>query len=69
MRSQNFRRLLLGTPSWEGFVVEQLINAAPTAQANFYRTCNGAKIDPALEFRSDQTWVVEIKRSSPPTVS
>jgi hypothetical protein len=30
--------------SWEGFVVEQLINAAPTAQASFYRTSNGAEL-------------------------
>lgn len=55
--------------SWEGFVVEQLINAAPTAQASFYRTSNGAEVDLVLEFRSGQTWVVEIKRSSAPTVS
>jgi predicted AAA+ superfamily ATPase len=55
--------------SWEGFVVEQLINAAPTAQASFYRTSNGAEVDLVLEFRGGQTWVVEIKRSSAPTVS
>lgn len=55
--------------SWEGFVVEQLINAAPNAQASFYRTSNGAEVDLVLEFRSGQTWVIEIKRSSSPTVS
>ena len=55
--------------SWEGFVVEQLINAAPTAQASFYRTSNGAEVDLVLEFRSGQAWVIEIKRSSAPTVS
>ena len=55
--------------SWEGFVVEQLINAAPTAQASFYRTSNGAEVDLVLEFRGGQTWVIEIKRSSAPTVS
>jgi predicted AAA+ superfamily ATPase len=54
---------------WEGFVVEQLINAAPMAQASFYRTSNGAEVDLVLEFRSGQTWVIEIKRSSAPTVS
>lgn len=55
--------------SWEGFVVEQLINAAPSAQASFYRTSNGAEVDLVLEFRNSQTWVIEIKRSSAPSVS
>jgi predicted AAA+ superfamily ATPase len=55
--------------SWEGFVIEQLINAAPTAQSSFYRTSNGAEVDLVLEFRSGETWIVEIKRSSAPTVS
>jgi hypothetical protein len=55
--------------SWEGFVVEQLINAAPGAQASFYRTSNGAEVDLVLEFRNSQTWVIEIKRSSAPSVS
>jgi len=55
--------------SWEGFVVEQLINAAPTAQASFYRTSNGAEVDLVFEFRGGQTWVIEVKRSSAPTVS
>jgi predicted AAA+ superfamily ATPase len=55
--------------SWEGFVVEQLITAAPTAQASFYRTSNGAEVDLVLEFRDGQRWVIEIKRSSAPRVS
>ncbi len=64
---------VLGHPvagsSWEGFVVEQLVNAAPNAQASFYRTSNGAEVDLVLTFRTQQTWVIEIKRSSAPTVS
>lgn len=64
---------VLGHPvagaSWEGFVIEQLVNAAPQAQASFYRTSNGAEVDLVLEFRNGQTWVIEIKRSSAPTVS
>ena len=64
---------VLGHPiagsSWEGFVMEQLINAAPQAQASFYRTSNGAEVDLVLTFRNQQTWVIEIKRSSAPTVS
>jgi len=55
--------------SWEGFVIEQLINAAPQAQANFYRTSNGAEVDLVLTFRNQQTWTIEIKRSSAPAVS
>lgn len=64
---------VLGHPvagsSWEGFVVEQLVNAAPNAQASFYRTSNGAEVDLVLTFCTQQTWVIEIKRSSAPTVS
>ena len=64
---------VLGHPvagsSWEGFVIEQLINAAPQAQASFYRTSNGAEVDLVLTFRNQQTWTLEIKRSSAPTVS
>ena len=64
---------VLGHPiagsSWEGFVMEQLINAAPQAQACFYRTSNGAEVDLVLTFRNQQTWVIEIKRSSAPNVS
>jgi predicted AAA+ superfamily ATPase len=64
---------VLGHPvagsSWEGFVVEQLVNAAPNAQASFYRTSNGAELDLVLTFRHQKTWAIEIKRSSAPTVS
>ena len=55
--------------SWEGFVLEQLLGVAPQAQANFYRTSHGAEADLVLTFRSGETWVLEIKRSSAPTVS
>lgn len=64
---------LLGHPvagsSWEGFVIEQLVNAAPQAQASFYRTSNGAELDLVLTFRNQHTWAIEVKRSSAPTVS
>lgn len=55
--------------SWEGFVVEQLLAAAPGAEASFYRTSHGAEADLVMTFRTGETWVVEIKRSSAPTVS
>ena len=55
--------------SWEGFVIEQLIAAATRAEASFYRTSHGAEADLVLGFRDGDTWVVEIKRASAPTVS
>lgn len=64
---------VLGHPvagaSWEGFVIEQLLAAAPHAEASFYRTAHGAEADLVLGFRNGETWVVEIKRASAPTVS
>lgn len=56
-------------PSWEGFVIEQLISAAPQAEASFYRTSHGAEADLVLSFRNGEVWVIEIKRSSAPTAS
>lgn len=55
--------------SWEAHVLEQVIAAAPQAQATFYRTSHGAECDLVLTAPSGQTWVCEIKRSSAPTVS
>lgn len=62
---------LLGHPvvgaSWEGFVIEALIAAAPRGtEANFYRTSNGHEIDLLLTLPSGQLWAMEIKRSSAP---
>ena len=55
--------------SWEAHVLEQLIAAAPRAQASFYRTSHGAECDLVLTAPSGQTWACEIKRSSAPSVS
>lgn len=55
--------------TWEGLVIEQLLAAAPSVEASFYRTAHGAEADLVLRFRDGETWVVEIKRSSAPTVS
>lgn len=60
---------LLGHPvagtSWEGFVVESLLAAAPDwTRASFYRTATGAEIDLALELPGNQRWAVEIQRST-----
>ena len=62
---------VLGHPiagaSWEGFVIETLIRAAPErAQASFYRTAAGAEIDLILELPGNRVWAVEIKRGLAP---
>ncbi len=64
---------VLGHPitgaSWEGFVIETLLAAAPeTTQANFYRTAAGAEIDLVLTLPGDRLWAIEIKRSLTPKV-
>jgi len=53
--------------SWEGFVVEQLLAAAPEgAQGFFYRTSGGAEIDLLLSFPGGRLWAIEVKRSLTP---
>ena len=54
-------------PSWEGFVVENLVVAAPPgAKAWFYRTSAGAEIDLLLEWGPKRRWAIEVKRSLSP---
>ena len=49
--------------SWEGFVIEHLLAAAPRRlTASFYRTSAGAEIDLVLEGTGGETWAIEIKR-------
>lgn len=49
--------------SWEGFVIETLLQAAPwRAQASFYRTAAGAEVDLVIEHKNGRRWVIEIKR-------
>ena len=57
--------------SWEGFIIENLLSAAPqNTQASFYRTQGGAEIDLVLELGGKNgTWAIEIKRSLSPTPS
>ena len=53
--------------SWEGFVVENLIAAAPFGtDVWFYRTRAGAEIDLLLHLPDRRLWAIEIKRSSAP---
>lgn len=67
------REDVLGHPvagaSWEGFVIETLIAAAPEGtQAHFYRTSAGAEIDLLLTLPGGRLWAIEIKRSLSPKV-
>ncbi len=60
---------LLGHPvvsgSWEGFVIENLIAAAPEGTVPlFYRTSAGAEIDLVLEIPGHGLWAIEIKRGA-----
>lgn len=53
--------------SWEGFVVENLINIAPQGtEASFYRASGGAEIDLLLNLPGRKPWAIEIKRSLTP---
>ena len=57
--------------SWEGFVIESLINSAPErTEVSYYRTSAGAEIDLILDLgRKHGIWAIEIKRSTAPKVS
>jgi len=53
--------------SWEGFVVENLLAAAPSrTHASFYRTASGAEIDLLLELPNGTLWAIEVKLGSVP---
>lgn len=58
---------VLGHPgaglSWEGFVIENLLRAAPRrTEASFYRTATGVEVDLVLDLPHGERWAVEIKR-------
>jgi predicted AAA+ superfamily ATPase len=54
-------------PSWEGFVIENLLAVAPERTlASFYRTSAGAEIDFVLDLPKGERWAIEIKRGLTP---
>jgi uncharacterized protein len=62
---------LLGHPvvgqTWESFVIETLISAAPvTTEANYYRTSNGTEVDLVLTLPGGERWAIEVKRTTAP---
>lgn len=65
---------VLGHPvagaSWEGFVLENIIEALPDATFSFYRTSAGAEVDLVIDQSGNRKRLcVEVKRSLEPTVS
>lgn len=53
--------------SWEGFVIENLIAAAPEGTAaSFYRTTAGAEVDLLLQLPRGDLWAIEIKSGLTP---
>jgi uncharacterized protein len=67
------KEVLLGHPvvgqTWESFVTETLIAAAPDrTEANYYRTATGTEVDLVLTLPGGKLWAIEIKRSSAPSV-
>jgi predicted AAA+ superfamily ATPase len=50
--------------SWEGFVIETLLHAAPHgAQHGFYRSSNGAEIDLVIDAPGLGLMAIEVKKS------
>jgi predicted AAA+ superfamily ATPase len=67
------KEALLGHPvvgqTWESFVTETLITAAPDGtEAHYYRTATGTEVDLVLILPGGKLWAIEIKRSSAPTL-
>jgi predicted AAA+ superfamily ATPase len=55
--------------SWEGFVIENLLEVAPErTAASFYRTSAGAEIDLVLDMPRYGRWAIEVKRGLAPKV-
>ena len=65
---------VLGHPvaglTWEGFVIENIINTAPESTVtSFYRASGGAEIDLIVTLPGRRPWVIEIKRSLEPKLT
>lgn len=51
--------------SWEGFVIEALLRAAPDrTEASYYRTATGVQLDLVLDLPHGERWAVEVKPGS-----
>ena len=55
--------------SWEGFVINQIIDVAPArSKFFFYRTATGDEIDLIVSVPNNKTYAFEVKRSLNPAV-
>lgn len=55
--------------SWEGFVLETIINTLPPGiHPFFYRTSAGSEIDLIIEFGINDYWAIEVKSNRTPNV-
>lgn len=67
--TDNLMRHPVAGKSWEGFVIENLVEAASSrANSYFYRTSAGAEVDLVLEFAGGKCWAFEVKLSNEPTL-
>lgn len=65
----NLRGHAVSGKSWEGFVIEALIDVCNgRARPYFYRTAAGAEADLVIEFAPGRCWAIEIKLSTAPAV-
>jgi predicted AAA+ superfamily ATPase len=67
------KEALLGHPvvgqTWESFVIETLITAAPEGtETHYYRTSNGAEVDLLLTLPGGELWAIEVKRTMAPKI-
>ena len=63
------RRHPVAGKSWEGFVIENLVQASRgRGRPYFYRSSGGAEADLLIEFAPGHIWTFEIKLSSAPTL-
>ncbi len=57
-------------PSWEGFVIEQILNHLSNKwRYSYYRTSAQAELDLVLEGPQRQVWAIDVKRSSAPRLT
>ena len=53
--------------TWESFVTETLIMAAPDGtEAHYYRTSNGTEVDLVVSLAGGKLWAIEVNRSYAP---
>lgn len=67
--AEDVRRHPVAGKSWEGFVIENLVQASRgRGRPYFYRSSGGAEADLLIEFAPGHIWAFEIKLSSAPTL-